>query len=374
MHPSALGFSLAALPLALAATLHVAVGPNGNLVYDPPFVTAAVGDIVSFTFNPKNHTVTQSNFDTPCTLNGGSNSGFKPVAPGTTDLPTFEVTVQDTKPLWFYCQQTLPRPHCGAGMVFAINPPPEGDPHSFSAFKALALATAANATSTATDTFPTPPPQSWGTATATVTSSSSVWTSTYTSYDGTPPPTYAPQPVDHKITVGADGKLAFNPSNISAAIGDTVTFEFRPKNHTVTQSSFNDPCRPLADTSKTGQTGFNSGFNFFVAPDATSFPVFTIKINDTAPIWGYCQQSQPSSHCGAGMVFSINAVESGANNFANFQALAKRINGTATAPTTSTSSTPTPGSSGPNGALSVTGTSYGPMIGLGVVAFVASLI
>jgi plastocyanin len=71
-------------------------------------------------------------------------------------------------------------------------------------------------------------------------------------------PTLAPQPVDHKITVGANGQLAYNPPNITAAIGDTVTFEFHPKNHTVTQSSFNDPCRPLADTSKTGQEGFDS--------------------------------------------------------------------------------------------------------------------
>jgi plastocyanin len=72
-------------------------------------------------------------------------------------------------------------------------------------------------------------------------------------------PTFAPQPAEHKIIVGADGLFAYNPSNISAAIGDTVTFEFRPKNHTVTQSSFSNPCQPLADTSLTGAVGFKSG-------------------------------------------------------------------------------------------------------------------
>lgn len=74
-----------------------------------------------------------------------------------------------------------------------------------------------------------------------------------------PAPTMAAQPIDHKIVVGADGLFAYNPANISASIGDTVTFEFRPKNHTVTQSSFSNPCQPLADTSLAGVIGFKSG-------------------------------------------------------------------------------------------------------------------
>lgn len=69
-----------------------------------------------------------------------------------------------------------------------------------------------------------------------------------------------------------------------------------------------------------------------VAADATVFPTFTITINDTAPIWGYCSQT---GHCGSGMVFSINAVESGPNNFANFVQLAKL-----TANSTASSSAP----------------------------------
>ncbi|KAJ7842457.1 hypothetical protein B0H14DRAFT_2186880, partial [Mycena olivaceomarginata] len=62
---------------------------------------------------------------------------------------------------------------------------------------------------------------------------------------------------DHKILVGAEG-LTYIPSNISPAIGDTVTFS-TPQNHTVTQSSFLDPCKALAETSTTGQVGFKSG-------------------------------------------------------------------------------------------------------------------
>jgi len=70
----------------------------------------------------------------------------------------------------------------------------------------------------------------------------------------------------------------------------------------------------------------------------TTFPTYTIQVNDTAPIWAYCRQA---THCGAGMVFAVNAVESGPNNFAAFQAKAMQLNGTGTA----TSSLPSASSS-----------------------------
>ena len=70
-------------------------------------------------------------------------------------------------------------------------------------------------------------------------------------------PTPATVPMDHKITVGANGLLAYNPPNITASIGDTVTFEFHQKNHTVTQSNFLNPCEPLE--ASTGTAGFKSG-------------------------------------------------------------------------------------------------------------------
>ncbi|KAJ7036687.1 hypothetical protein C8F04DRAFT_1036217 [Mycena alexandri] len=176
-------------------------------------------------------------------------------------------------------------------------------------------------TTTETYAYNTPPAQSYTKATATMTHGTSTWTTVYTSYAGTPAPTYAASPLNHIIKVGADG-LTYTPSNISAAVGDTVTFEFHPKNHTVTQSSFLHPCEALAETSTTGEVGFKSGFHF-VAPNATEFPTFNITITDTAPIWGYCGQQGPPRHCAdMGMVFSINAVESGPNNFAAFQALA----------------------------------------------------
>ncbi|KAJ7058536.1 hypothetical protein C8F01DRAFT_292951 [Mycena amicta] len=308
--------ALALLPVALAqSTIDVQVGPSGSFTYDPPSVTAAAGDIVRFTFNPKNHTVTQSSFDEPCVpLVGGASSGFQFVSNVSGLLPTWTFAVANSsKPLWFHCEQTG---HCGQGMVFAINAPAAPDPHSFESFQELAKELNGT-TATATTT---PPAQSWASATATLTHDASTWTTIYTSYDGTPQPTFAATPADHKIFVGQDG-FTFTPANISASLGDTVTFEFHPKAHSVTQSSFSDPCTPLAQSSKTGQVGFNSGLRP-VGQNDTQFPTFQITINDTAPIWGYCAQPGPPTHCSLGMVFSINAVESGPNNFGAFRTLA----------------------------------------------------
>lgn len=127
--------------------------------------------------------------------------------------------------------------------------------------------------------------------------------------------------------------------------------EFVGKNHTATQSSFNEPCSPLGNS-----TGFDSGFKPVTAGDLIP-QLFNITVSDTAPIWVrytlilaisrqltlsvplqvYCRQSNPMSHCGAGMVFSVNAVETGANNFNNFQAKAMQQNGS-TNSTTATQS------------------------------------
>lgn len=54
------------------------------------------------------------------------------------------------------------------------------------------------------------------------------------------------------------------------------------------------------------------------------------------------------------MVFSINAVESGPNNFSAFQALAERINGTGTS-TSSTSATASATASQSSSAIRVLG-------------------
>jgi plastocyanin len=305
---------------------------------------AIAGDTVVFHFYAKNHSVTQSSIDTPCGPKaGGIDSGFMPVAPDATDHPTFSIPVPDTKPIWIFCKQTNPSSHCAAGMVFAVNCGSPGQPNSLDSFISKAKASG-NSAATTTYTAPyggvtVPPPPAASPVTKVVTLDSSTWTTAYTSYAGSPEPTPAAlNGQTHKVTVGESG-LVFNPSTLSVAPRDTVVFEFHAKNHTVTQSSFDDPCRRL--TANGQVTGFDSGF-MPVDPAATTFPTWTLTVNDTAPIWVYCRQKNPSSHCGSGMVMAINSVDSSPRNFNAFQGLAKQLNGTS-APATAPSATPTGG-------------------------------
>lgn len=132
-------------------------------------------------------------------------------------------------------------------MVFAVNP---GD--KFAAFQAAATGAQAASSTTPIQASAT----SIVTVTATVTVSGQPLTTTYGSYPGSAAPTAAAS-IDHKVVVGGPGNLNYEPSNITAQVGDTVTFEFRQKNHTVTASSFAAPCNRLAATA--GDAGFDSG-------------------------------------------------------------------------------------------------------------------
>jgi hypothetical protein len=116
----------------------------------------------------------------------------------TSNLPQFQIKVNDTNPIWGYCSQTG---HCQQGMVFSINAPPNGT-NTFAAFQELAI----NSNTTAS--------------------------STTTTASSTPSGSYSSGPTDHQILVGPGGQLVYSPSNITANPGDTVTFTFNPKNHT----------------------------------------------------------------------------------------------------------------------------------------------
>ncbi|KAK7690635.1 hypothetical protein QCA50_005734 [Cerrena zonata] len=276
----ALAAILGLVSSALATDYNVEVGPNSQLVFDPPFVHAKKGDIVRFHFNPKAHSVTQSSFDTPCTKAGNVfDTDLQPVTPEQAaqgQKPSKEFFVADeTKPLWFYCKQVG---HCGKGMVFAINPPDTGN--TFDAFKARAIQ---QGNSTA------PPPSSTGSILS--------------------------------VDVGPTGQLVFQPPFVQAKKGDIVRFKFHPKAHSVTQSNFNTPCTNanLFDTQLQPVTpdqdaqGQNPTMDFFVG-------------DDSKPLWFYCKQT---GHCGKGMVFAINPPASG-NTFDAFKALAIQQGGSNT--------------------------------------------
>ena len=159
----------------------------------------------------------------------------------TDDFTVAQFTVADTNPVWVYCRQAN---HCQQGMVFAINP---GD--KFADFKNSAMGNAAASSGAA----------SVVTVTQTITVSGQPQTTTYATTTGAAAAPTASTTADHVITVGMDGSLEFRPNTITAQVGDTVLFRFASKNHTVTQSSFADPCTPLGETSANGLAGFDSG-------------------------------------------------------------------------------------------------------------------
>ena len=83
------------------ATHTVQVGGSAGLAYSPSEISAAVGDMVIFTFMSQNHTVTQSTFATPCDpMAGGMDSGFKPNADNAVNPPPqVAMQVMTTDPL-----------------------------------------------------------------------------------------------------------------------------------------------------------------------------------------------------------------------------------------------------------------------------------
>ncbi|RXW24765.1 hypothetical protein EST38_g1075 [Candolleomyces aberdarensis] len=372
---ASLSLGLALLPLAFGAVHEVQVGQTGQLLFQPEAIFAAPGDQVIFHFHPKNHTVTQSSFADPCgRKEGGFTSGFQPVPANQTDhLPTYTVTVNDTEPIWMYCAQAArtANSHCGKGMVFAINCGADDAPNSFLNFKNSALAVGASLATAATDAAPSttaayggltiPAAPTPTLVTQVITLQQSTWTTTYSSYPGSPAATPATLEGEvHRVVVGGPGNLAFDPPRVSARPRDTIVFEFRQKNHTVTQSSFEDPCRAfIAD----GQQGFDSGF-IPVAEGAAEFPTWNYTVKDTAPVWAYCRQPT-GSHCGAGMVFAVNSDESSGRSFNAFQNVAKTLNGTAVG-----QSSPTP-TNADSGALSVRVGGASAILGL-VTAFLFS--
>ncbi|KAL5529354.1 hypothetical protein ACEPAG_5339 [Sanghuangporus baumii] len=110
------------------------------------------------------------------------------------------------------------------------------------------------------------------------------------------------------VQVGANGGLTYEPSSVNASQGDTIAFQFLAKNHTVTQSTFANPCTA---------SGVDSGF-FPVTANATEVPQWSFTVNNaSAPLWFFCAQT---GHCARGMVFAVNPTAE--RTFEAFQAAA----------------------------------------------------
>lgn len=181
----------------------------------------------------------------------------------------FTITVNDTQPIWIYCAQTNGN-HCQSGMVHAINAPASGE-MSFAAYKQKASQASMPSTAPA-DMLPTGGVRRLS------------------------------------VEVGAPGQFIFMPNNITELPRTVVSFKFNPANHSVVESSFEEPCKPLKDASG-AFTGFSSGF--IPTQVSPSGAVFDIVIKDRMPIWFYCAQPGGGGHCQRGMVGSINAPAEG---------------------------------------------------------------
>jgi hypothetical protein len=163
---------------------------------------------------------------------------------------------------------------------------------------------------------PTPPPQ----------------TST-TSTSSPPSSTGTPNGTIHSVIVGADGKLIYKDNQVIANIGDIIRFDFNSTNHTVTQSSFLEPCKPLAG-------GFNTGFNQFNPTGKTGIIFRDFKVEVSTPLWFYCAQK---GHCQKGMVLGVNP----GTKFPAFLSMAEATATSSTVAAATATATPTAAKKGP---------------------------
>ncbi|KZT25026.1 hypothetical protein NEOLEDRAFT_1178781 [Neolentinus lepideus HHB14362 ss-1] len=123
----------------------------------------------------------------------------------------------------------------------------------------------------------------------------------------------------HLVTVGTSGSF-YDPPTVSAQKGDIVRFLFTSSDHTVTQSTYENPCIPLPG-------GFNSGLiGPAINTSANLLSWDLVVADDTQPIWYFCQGVSPASHCAAGMAGVINPPSIAL--WDNFISAAKAVSGT----------------------------------------------
>lgn len=137
-------------------------------------------------------------------------------------------------------------------------------------------------------------------------------TGTYPSTATVPPGPDAPI---QTVVVGGGKNLIFNPPILQVAQGSRVHFDFLGQNHTLTESTFYNPCTKLQGTD------VDTDFNNANPDDIPNFRPFDFTFASAEPRFFYCKQASgtPNSHCGKGMVFAVNVNQV---TFDEFQAMA----------------------------------------------------
>ncbi|KAI8904374.1 Cupredoxin [Gorgonomyces haynaldii] len=222
------------IPSVSAATFNVTIS---GLTFNPSSLNVNIGDTVIWNFAAAQHTVTQVASGTAGDCKALAN-GFDSkllVAPN-----TFKQTFTAAGNFWYVCSIAA---HCAAGMrgVVRVSQP---------------TATSAQAPS------------------ATATGASKTWT----------------------MQVAPTGALAFAMPTIQINQGDSITWQFAAKNHTVTEVSSGaaSDCTPK-------QGGYDSGLQ--VAP-----AVYTRTFNTLGKSWYICYIA---AHCAAGMRGTIEILPVG---------------------------------------------------------------
>ena len=146
-------------------------------------------------------------------------------------------------------------------------------------------------------------------------------------------------PALHTVAVGSNG-FSYNPNTTFADPGDIVVFQFFPTNHSVIRAEYTDssecgaggcnPCVPY-ELNNPGKAGFHSG-NIITQdanPDTVSIsidqtfeadgreqvPTWNLTINDTQPIFFYCNAVNSCHPNGMVGVINPNSSVSLANQY-----------------------------------------------------------
>ncbi|KPI36870.1 uncharacterized protein AB675_11859 [Cyphellophora attinorum] len=116
----------------------------------------------------------------------------------------------------------------------------------------------------------------------------------------------------YDIKVGSDN-LKFDPETLTASPGDLLNFHFYNGNHSVAQSSYDSPCQAQ-------DNGIFSGFFAGGSGKDEDSKVFSMRLNDTNPMWLYCAAGE---HCKAGMGMVINAPSGSDQTLSSYKDKAK---------------------------------------------------
>ncbi|KAI5842685.1 hypothetical protein BZA05DRAFT_191383 [Tricharina praecox] len=171
----------------------------------------------------------------------------------------------------------------------------------------------------------------------------------------------------HTIKVGFPvGQHAFSPENTKAEIGDTIVFEFLPKNHSVVLMDQLSPCIPYDMAGHPASDLWWSGF--WPVEKAEDPKYYTRVVESKDPMWFYC--SAPDSCKTYGMVGAVNA-KNPAVDLAAAQKAAKAVDFSLTPgesipdeQSTGAKSTSTPAASSGSGGDSGGGLSGGAIAGI----------